>query len=328
VRAPPGPPAPLYRPEVAAYEANQRLAAMMFVHSLHDRLGEPQYVEGQGFNPDSDKAKSGWLRVVGRWEGSESKDGVFKTSSNSFLLNGGLEVAKWKLASDTDRLHAGVMASYGTANSDADAQGNTAHAKGDVEGWAIGAYGTWYQNDAQKLGAYVDTWFQYGWFSNRVEGDQLPTVKYNAQGLGVSGEVGYALPVAYDWVVEPQAQLIYLDYSENDITEPNGTRVSGADSSGIVTRLGIRTSRTWTQVDGRKVQPYFTVNWWYSDTDSSVSFNQLPVGSLYPHNRFEAKLGVNADLGKRWTAWTNVSGSWGQQNYYQYALRVGAKYTW
>jgi autotransporter family porin len=326
--APPGPPEPLYRPEVAAYEANQRLAGMMFVHSLHDRLGEPQYLEGQGFNPDSDKPKSGWLRVVGRWEGSESKDGVFKTSTNSFLLNGGLEVAKWKLASDTDRLHAGVMASYGTANSDADAQGNTAHAKGDVEGWAVGAYGTWYQNDAQKLGAYVDTWFQYGWFSNRVEGDQLPTVKYHAQGLGVSGEVGYALPVAYDWVVEPQAQLIYVDYNENDITEPNGTSVSGADSSGIITRLGVRTSRTWTQVDGRKVQPYFTVNWWYSDTDSSISFNQLPVGSLYPHNRFEAKLGVNADLGKRWTAWTNVSGSWGQQNYYQYALRVGAKYTW
>jgi autotransporter family porin len=101
-----------------------------------------------------------------------------------------------------------------------------------------------------------------------------------------------------------------------------------ADSSGIIPRRGVRTSRTWTQVDGRKVQPYFTVNWWYSDTDSSVGFNQLPVGSLYPHNRFEAKLGVSADLGKRWTAWTNVSGSRGQQNYYRYALRLGAKYAW
>jgi autotransporter family porin len=78
---------------------------------------------------------------------------VFKTSTNSFLLNSGLEVAKWKLASDTDRLHVGVMGRYGTANSDADAQGNPAHAKGDVEGWAVGAYGTWYQHDAQKLGA-------------------------------------------------------------------------------------------------------------------------------------------------------------------------------
>jgi autotransporter family porin len=172
----------------------------------------------------------------------------------------------------------------------------------------------------------------YGWFSNRVEGDRLPTVKYHAQGLGISGEVGYAVPGAYNSVVEPQAKLNYIDYSENDIREPNGIRVSGADSSGVITRLGVRTSRTWTQVDGRKVQPYFTVNGWYSDTDSSINFNfnfnQLPVGSLYPPNRFEAKLGVNADIGKRWTAWTNVSGSWGQQKYYQYVLRVGAKYTW
>ena len=85
-------------------------------------------------------------------------------------------------------------------------------------------------------------WFQYGWFSSRVEGDRLPTIKYHAQGLGVSGEVGYAVPVAYNWVVESQVQLIYIDYSENDIREPNGTRVSGADSSGIITRLGVRTA--------------------------------------------------------------------------------------
>jgi autotransporter family porin len=325
---PPGPPQPLYRPEVAAYLTNQRLAGMMFVHSLHDRLGEPQYVEGQGFDPESDKPKSGWLRVVGRWEGAESKDGIFKTSTDMFLLNGGLEIGKWKLASETDRLHAGVMASYGNASTDADAQGNPAHAKGKVEGWAVGAYGTWYQNDEQKLGAYVDTWFQYGWFTNQVEGDLLPTVKYDAQGLAISGEVGYALPLPHDWVIEPQAQIIYIDYSENDIAEPNGTRISGADSNGIVTRLGVRTSRTWERVDGRKVQPYLTLNWWYSDTDSSVSFNQLPIGTMYPHNQFEVKLGINADLGKRWTGWTNVSGGWGQQSFYQYAVRGGVKCTW
>jgi autotransporter family porin len=313
---------------VGAYLANQRVAGMMFVHSLHDRLGEPQYVEGQGFDPESDKPKSGWLRVVGRWEGSESSNGIFKTSTDTFLLNGGLEIGKWKLTSETDRLHAGVMASYGNASTDAEAQGNPARAKGKVEGWAVGAYGTWYQNDERKLGAYVDTWFQYGWFTNQVEGDFLPTVQYHAHGLGVSGEVGYALPLPHDWVVEPQAQLIYIDYNENDITEPNGTRISGANSEGIITRLGVRTSRTWERVDGRKVQPYLTLNWWYSDTTSSVSFNQLPVGTMYPHNQFEVKLGINADLGKRWTGWTNVSGAWGQQSYYQYAVRAGVKYTW
>ena len=156
----------------------------------------------------------------------------------------------------------------------------------------------------------------------------MPTVRYHAQGLGLSGEVGYAIPLPRDWVIEPQAQLIYVNYSEDDIAEPNGTRVSGADSSGIIARLGVRTHRTFVREDGRKLQPYATVNWWYSDTDTNISFNQLPIGGLYPHNRFELKLGLNADLGKRWTGWTNVSGSWGQQSFYQYALRAGVKYTW
>lgn len=119
--APPAPPEPLYRPEIATYLANQRLVGQMFVHALHDRLGEPQYVEGQGFRPAPDQARSGWLRVAGKWEGSKSRDGNFKVSTDAFLLQGGVELARWNLASATDRLHLGAMGSYGNASSDANA---------------------------------------------------------------------------------------------------------------------------------------------------------------------------------------------------------------
>ncbi|APD11182.1 autotransporter outer membrane beta-barrel domain-containing protein [Pandoraea vervacti] len=327
-------PAPLYRPEIAAYLANQRLAGQMFVHSLHDRLGEPQSVNEQGFNMTrtddeaSDKPKSGWLRMVGRWERSQSANGLFNVRTNAFLLHGGLEFADWSVLSETDRIHVGGMLSYGTANSNATAQGNPAHAQGKVEGWSLGAYATWYQNDEHKLGAYVDTWAQIGWFNNRVDGDTLDAARYHAGGVAVSGEAGYAIPLRDDWVVEPQAQIIYIDYHENDFTEPNGTRIGGANSSGLVTRLGIRTHRTWVRDDGRRFQPYFTFNWWRTTTDSSVSFNALPLGTMYPRDRFEAKLGLNALFGKRWTGWANVSGSWGQQDYRQLAVRAGVKYTW
>ncbi len=60
----------------------------------------------------------------------------------------------------------------GIASTDAVASGKTLfEARGKVEvAGSVGAYGiSGYQNDEQKLGAYVDTWFQYGWFSNRVE---------------------------------------------------------------------------------------------------------------------------------------------------------------
>lgn len=319
---------PLYRPEVPAYLANQRLASEMFVHSLHDRLGEPQYIEGQGFNPDDDKPRSGWLRVVGNWVGSRTKDGIFSADTDSVLLHGGFEVAKWKLFNDADRAHLGVMASYGYASTTAHAESNPYSARGKVEGWSLGAYGTWYQNDEKKLGAYVDTWFQYGWFNNRVEGDLLPVVTYSSHGLAISGETGYAMPVHNDWIVEPQAQLIYLGYNQGDVTEQNGTQVTGANSHGWISRLGVRFHRTFVRDDTRKWQPYLTLNWWHSTASNTISFDGVPESNLYPANRYEVKIGVNADFRKRWTGWANVSGAWGSQSFHQYAMRVGMKYTW
>ncbi len=329
--SPPPSPRPLYRPEVASYLANQRVAMQMFVHTLHDRLGEPQYVEGQGFRSadgSSDAARSAWLRVVGQRERSTSQSGDFDVRTNSVLLNLGGDIAKWSLFTDTDRVHLGLMGSYGSATTDATAAGNPATSRGKVNGWLMGLYGTWYQNDANKLGLYVDTWFQYGWFNSKVEGDTLPDVSYNAHGWAVSGEAGYAIPIRAGWIIEPQAQIINVSYSESGLTEVNGTAVTAASRSSVITRLGARFYRTFVRDDDRKVQPFIGFNWWHNNNGSGIAFDGIEMGNLYPLNRYEVKLGVNADLGKRWTGWTNVSGAWGSQNYSQYALRAGFKYTW
>ncbi|MNV21393.1 Outer membrane protein IcsA autotransporter precursor [compost metagenome] len=329
--APPGPtpdPEPLYRPEVAAYLANQRLVGQMFVQSMHDRLGEPQFIESQQFADDDSKRKALWLRAVGKWEGTHSRDGNFDVSTDLFLLQGGGDLAQWKLFSETDRLHLGAMLGYGTADSTARADGNPYKAKGRVDGFSAGVYGTWFQNDDTKLGAYVDTWFQYGWFNNRVQGSELPRVDYDSQAWAVSAEAGYAFKLRENWMLEPQAQVIYVDSNTDSITEQNGTRVDRADSNGTVTRLGVRTFTTLDLGNNRKAQPFATVNWWHSNVDSSVSFNQLPVGGLYPKDRYELKVGVHADFTKGWTGWVNASGSWGAQDYHQYVGRIGVKYTW
>ena len=328
---PPGPtpdPEPLYRPEIAAYLANQRLVGQMFVQSMHDRLGEPQFIESQQFAGDDSKRRALWLRTQGTWEGSHSRDGNFDVSTDLFLLQGGGDLAQWKLFSETDRLHLGAMLGYGTADSTARADGNPYKAKGRVNGFSAGVYGTWFQNDATKLGAYVDTWFQYGWFNNRVQGAELPRVDYDSQAWAVSAEAGYAFKLRENWMLEPQAQVIYVDSNTDSITEQNGTRVDRADSNGTITRLGVRTFTTFDLGNNRKAQPFATVNWWHSSVDSSMSFNQLPFGGLYPKDRYELKVGVHADFTKGWTGWVNASGSWGAQDYHQYVGRIGVKYTW
>ncbi|WMD20807.1 autotransporter outer membrane beta-barrel domain-containing protein [Achromobacter seleniivolatilans] len=332
---PPGPgpsprpaPEPLYRPEIAAYLANQRLVAQMFVHTMHDRMGEPQFAESQGFEPDGGKRQAVWLRTTGTWEKTNSRDGNFGASTDLFLMQAGGELMQWKLLSETSRLHVGAMLGYGIGNTSASADGNPFSAKGRVEGYSAGLYATWFQNDATKLGAYVDTWMQYGWFNNRVDGQYLPRVDYDSKAWSVSAETGYAFKLHGNWILEPQAQIIYTHANNDGVTEESDTRVGSSNSRGTTTRIGVRTFSTFDMARGRQVQPFATVNWWRTNADSSVSLNQLPFGTLYPKDRYELKLGVHANFTRGWTGWVNMSGSWGAQDYHQYAGRMGVKYVW
>jgi len=330
--APPAPdPKPLYRPEVGAYLANQRMAAGLLVHSLHDRLGEPQWTEQQTFEDnDNAKRKSGWVRLVGRDASSQSRDGNFDVDSTTWLLHGGAEVAQWSVLRGDDRLHLGGMLSYGWGSSDASAQGNEFRAQGKVQGFTVGAYGTWFQNDVDRLGWYVDLWGQYGWFDNTINGQALPSLKYNSTMLALSAETGYAwLPSrSRDWVVEPQAQVIWLHGQQDGVTEPNGTRVGDASGSGWIGRLGVRTHRTWIHDDGDRTQAYLTLNWWHDNVNDQIAFNGLQMRDLYPQDRYEVKLGVDLQRGKGWTGWANVGYEWGRQSYQAVTGRIGVKYTW
>lgn len=328
-------PLPLYRPEVGAYLANQHMAATMFVHSLHDRPTDQLPVIA---TPGAGRRGAAWLRAAGQWTGSTSNDASLHVTADGFLLHGGAELARWPAlpagTSDGGALHVGVMAAYGQTSSQAEAQDNAARARGNVEGWQVGAYGTWYQHDDSRLGGYVDAWFGHGWFRQRVDGDRLPSVHYDGSGWNVSAEAGYALPMPAGWVVQPQVQWLYANVTDDDLTEPNGTRVQGTGSDGVITRLGVRIARpvplARSAADGgtRRLEPSLTLNWWHGRTDGSVSFNQMPIGNLFPSSRYEAKLGLDAVLGRRWTGWTHVSGSWGANDFHQYAVRAGVTYAW
>lgn len=46
---------------------------------------------------------------------------------------------------------------------------------GRISGYSAGLYATWYQNDANKTGAYVDSWALYNWFDNSVSSDIMST---------------------------------------------------------------------------------------------------------------------------------------------------------
>ncbi|WP_353506340.1 autotransporter domain-containing protein [Variovorax davisae] len=75
-----------------------------------------------------------------------------------------------------------------------------------------------YQNEENQLRWYGDVWGTHGWFENTVNGDPLPEARYNSRALTLSGEAGHSMRIvqASEWTIEPQAQLVYINYKEND----------------------------------------------------------------------------------------------------------------
>lgn len=83
------------------------------------------------------------------------------------------------------------MAGY--ANQHSNTQSNRVGYKSDgrISGYSAGLYATWYQNDANKTGAYVDSWALYNWFDNSVSSDNRSADDYDSRGVTASVEGGY-----------------------------------------------------------------------------------------------------------------------------------------
>lgn len=97
----------------------------------------------------------------------------------------------------------------------------------------------------------------------------------------------------------------------------------------MISRLGLRTYRTWVGSDARRrTQPYLIVNWWHDSIADTLAFNAVALKDLYPKDRYELKAGINAQFGQGWSAWGNLGYQLGAQNYSDAAVRLGAKYTW
>ncbi|MFU2319126.1 autotransporter outer membrane beta-barrel domain-containing protein [Rahnella sp. PCH160] len=324
---PPEPPTPSsnnFRPEPGAYLANQRAAQNMFLHTLYDRSGAARSSQ------DTDMAK-GWVRLGGDYTKQKSNGGLYDERTHTTLVQLGSDLYQFDGANG-DQINAGVMAGYGHSSSSVSVKNSPYEAKGQVNGYSVGAYGTWYQQADRVSGAYVDSWIQHAWYKNDVNGDSLPQESYDSQGTDVSLETGYGFAFKQSdevrWVVTPQAQLVYSHYDTDGHTEDNGTRINSNSDDGIRTRAGVRLSRQNT-VKLNSAQPFVEVNWYNGQPASdSVDFNQVRFENATSVNRYEVKAGVTGSITDKWQTWGQVSSTWGDNNYQGYQGMVGVKYQW
>ncbi|MBA4713533.1 MULTISPECIES: intestinal colonization autotransporter adhesin MisL [Citrobacter] len=319
-----------YRPEAGSYLANNYAANTLFMTRLHDRLGETQYID---MLTGEKKVTSMWMRNVGAHTRFKDGSGQLKTQSNSYVLQLGGDLAQWS-SDGLDRWHIGAMAGYANSQNRTQSSLTGYHSRGQVTGYSVGLYGTWYANDADKTGTYVDTWMLYNWFDNKVMGQEQATEKYKSSGITASVEAGYSFKLGENernsYWLQPKAQVVWMDVQADSHREANGTRVKDDTDGNLMTRLGVKAFINGHNAidDGksREFQPFVEANWIHNTQTASVKMDDVSNDMRGTKNIGELKVGVEGQITPRLNVWSNVAQQIGDKGYSDTRGMLGVKY--
>lgn len=330
---PVGPTGPsTYRPETGSYLGNLAAANTMFNLRLHDRIGDTQYTD---LLTGEEKVTSLWLRQIGGHTRFDTAQGQLQTQTNRYVVQLGGDLAQWS-DDGLDRWHLGLMAGYGNAQSNTESNVSHYRSRGQVNGYSVGVYGTWYANDEEKTGSYLDSWVLYNWFKNSVTGQGLASEKYSSAGFTASVEGGYSYLMGQrqdgrsSWWLQPKAQLTWMGVQADNHTETNGTRVKGKNNGNLQTRLGMRAYiKGHNAIDDdktREFQPFVEANWIHNSGSYGVSMNGVTSRQQGTRNLGELKAGVEGQLNQNLHLWGNVAQQVGDKGYSDTQGMVGIKY--
>ncbi|WP_145589685.1 autotransporter outer membrane beta-barrel domain-containing protein [Yersinia rochesterensis] len=318
------------RPEPASYTANLAAANTMFVTTLADRAGETLYTD---VFTGEEKTTSLWLRNEGTHNRSRDDSGELKTQDNRYVMQLGGDVAQWSRNAQ-DLWRVGVMAGYANSSSSSVAQMTGYRSNGSVDGYSVGMYGTWFANSQENTGAYADSWLQYSWFTNQVNGQDLTTEKYDSKGFTAAVESGYIFKVgesAYsNFFIQPKAQVVWMGVKADSHTETNGTLVTGEGNNNIQTRLGAKAFISPIQSANKAKEPafkpYVEANWIHNTKDFGTTLDGITVKQAGAANIAELKLGVEGQINKKLNLWGNVGQQLGNNGYSDSSITLGVKY--
>ncbi|WP_275554274.1 autotransporter outer membrane beta-barrel domain-containing protein [Mixta sp. Marseille-Q2659] len=318
----------VYRPESGSYIANITAANTLFLTRLHDRQGEHEYVD---YVTGERHSTTLWMRNTGSHSRFEEAGGQLISRSNSYVLQLGGDVAHWSSnARDGGRL--GVMAGYGHNHNKSRSQVTGYTSRGQVNGYSVGLYGTWFADEATRTGAWVDSWVQYSWFHNEVSGHQMREEKYHADGVTASLEAGYALPIGttekFSYWLEPRGQAVWMNVQADSLVEDQGTHVSSSGSGNVMTQLGMR---AWMKGKPEKgmadsFRPYVEANWIHHTRAFGVRMNGENNTMIGSRNLAEARIGAEGEINSRLALWADVGQRIGQHKYSDTRGTLGVKF--
>ncbi|AZT63336.1 fibronectin-binding autotransporter adhesin ShdA [Salmonella enterica subsp. enterica serovar Stanleyville] len=316
--------APQYRADIGAYMGNQWMARNLQMQTLYDREGS-QYRNADG---------SVWARFKAGKAESEAVSGNIDMDSNYSQFQLGGDILAW--GNGQQSVTVGVMASYINADTDSTgnrgADGSQFTSSGNVDGYNLGVYATWFADAQTHSGAYVDSWYQYGFYNNSVESGDAGSESYDSTANAVSLETGYRYDIALSngntVSLTPQAQVVWQNYSADRVKDNYGTRIDGQDGDSWTTRLGLRVDGKLYKGSRTVIQPFAEANWLHTSDDVSVSFDDATVKQDLPANRAELKVGLQADIDKQWSVRAQVAGQTGSNDFGDLNGSLNLRYNW
>lgn len=319
------------RPEGGEYAANILAANTLFVHRLHDRLGETHYVDALS---GEEKVTSMWLRNIGGHTRFKDGTGQLKTQANRYVMQMGGDVAQWS-SNANNRFHFGVMGGYANQKSNTRSSHSGYRADGSVNGYSVGMYGTWLEDNLEKTGGYVDSWMLYNWYNNSVSGEKLASESYKSKGITASVEAGYTWKTGEkntreSYYFQPVAQLTWMGVKADDHRESNGTLVRGKGDGNIQSRLGMRAFiKGHSLIDEGKervFEPFVETNWIHNTKTFSTQMDGVSVKIAGARNIGELKAGIEGQINPNINLWGNVAQQIGDKGYSDTQAMIGMKY--
>lgn len=313
-------PAPeVMAPEVGAYLGNYLAAQSMFLHKRDDR-------DQLTFRNEDDL--NTWMYVKGRYHENDAGGDKVSYDTTTTVLQVGSDFLSKPM--DSGILRAGGMFGAGQAKTHSDAKHNVRDAQGKVDGFNVGLYATWQEDQKLRLGSYIDTWAAYSWYNNKVTSNRNDE-DYNSEGFAASVEVGHAWVIPSEnertWKIEPQAQVIYSYLDQENHTDRDGVRVTTLDNDSVFGRLGVKSSY-FQQKDVTAWQPYVAVNWLKGAGQKDLAFNDETVSNDTPEDRGQVELGITGNLNETTTISLRASGEWGENNYAAYGGHILLNHRW
>lgn len=313
-----------YRADIGAYLGNQWMVRNLQMQTLYDREGSQLRTANGNM----------WMRFKAGRADSRAVSGNVDINNNYSQIQIGGDILAWDNSEQS--LVTGIMGSY--INADTDSTGNRGmdgsqlSASGNVSGYNVGIYSTWFADSQTHRGLYIDSWYQYGMYSNTVKNGDIGSTDYDSHTHTASLEAGYRYDVplkgGHQMSLTPQAQIIWQNYSADTVVDKGRTRIDGQSSSSWASRLGLRVDGKLYKNRTSVIQPFAEVNWLHTNDDISVAFNHTDVQMDLPANRAELKAGIEVNLNNQWSVTGMVTGQKGSNHYDDLNGSLNVRYSW